>query len=73
MLFNRFPDACVLLRQYSNAPSLMLVLLLSLLLYLVLPTRALALPLWITWPVPKAFTCANKARDSTQLRALREQ
>lgn len=33
---NRFPDRCVLFRQYSYAPSLMLVLLLSLLLYLVL-------------------------------------
>lgn len=28
MLCNRFPDPCVLLRQISNAPSLMLVLLL---------------------------------------------
>lgn len=33
---NRFPDRCVLFRQFSYAPSLMLVLLLSLLLYLVL-------------------------------------
>lgn len=72
---NRFPDPCVLLFQFSYAPSLMLVLLLSLLLYLVLlPLVRSLYRCWITWPPPpKAFTCANKARYSTQVRALREQ